>query len=438
MSSNSLSFSQLSLVQVLAFVLVWQALVLGGIFIFKATHAKKQHAKFLAAYMLVNAFFFFVLAFLAYADEHLKIWIFPIFAPLLLLQLPVFCWFVISSQEGSEKAVGREWVHLLPSLLIFVLQVSLLLVPDNLTLGPDGKKLLADYPHLLCILFKGTTHASFYVIFPLQFIFYTLLYRRTFYPKADFTELARTVGREEQTKKLKPYVIAISCFFLLNVFSFPLADDSGLGGFAPYLIGMMAINFFIGAYGLVMEPKKIEMQTEEIAVNQEEIAVNPIEMAEVLEVVEKVENESVPTETPHRKEESEVSKYKKSPLDPERQSSIIERLTKLMQEEELFTDTKLGIDDVAKRLEVNSKYISQSINAEYGRNFYVYINELRIEKAKRSLLADPQAHYSIEGIANQVGFQSKSAFYVSFKRLTGITPLEFRTQVIEEAQKKEG
>jgi AraC-like DNA-binding protein len=99
-----------------------------------------------------------------------------------------------------------------------------------------------------------------------------------------------------------------------------------------------------------------------------------------------------------------------------------------MQEEELFTDTKLCIDDVALRLAINSKYLSQSINEEYNRNFYVYVNELRVEKAKTYLVAEPQANYSIEGIARQVGFQSKSSFYIAFKRSTGLTPTAYRAQ----------
>jgi AraC-like DNA-binding protein len=109
---------------------------------------------------------------------------------------------------------------------------------------------------------------------------------------------------------------------------------------------------------------------------------------------------------------TEPQRYKKSALKSEMRASIIDNLKQLMKEDELFSDTKLSIDDVARRLGVNSKYLSQSINEEFNCNFYNYVNELRVERAKVFLVAGPHDHFSIEGISSQVGFQSKSSFIV--------------------------
>jgi len=87
-------------------------------------------------------------------------------------------------------------------------------------------------------------------------------------------------------------------------------------------------------------------------------------------------------------------------------------------------------------LGINSKYLSQSINEAYSRNFFLYVNELRVEKAKSYLRTEAHANFSIEGIARQVGFQSKSSFYIAFKRITGLTPSAFRDMVEANAGKE--
>ena len=98
-----------------------------------------------------------------------------------------------------------------------------------------------------------------------------------------------------------------------------------------------------------------------------------------------------------------------------------------MEEEELYTESQLSIDQVAEKLNVNSKYLSQAINEVYNYNFYNFVNDLRVEKVKGFLKMNSLGHYSIEGIAQQVGFQSKSSFYAAFKKSTGMTPAAYRS-----------
>ncbi|MBK7213162.1 MAG: helix-turn-helix transcriptional regulator [Bacteroidales bacterium] len=73
----------------------------------------------------------------------------------------------------------------------------------------------------------------------------------------------------------------------------------------------------------------------------------------------------------------------------------------------------------------------QAINEVHQKNFFNYINEWRINKAKVMLQGKEHRNLSIEGIAKVVGFQSKSSFYTAFKKATGITPTEFRERVDE-------
>ena len=94
--------------------------------------------------------------------------------------------------------------------------------------------------------------------------------------------------------------------------------------------------------------------------------------------------------------------------------------------EEPFLDPDITLSALASNLDISANYLSQVINEELGKNFYEFINTLRVEKAKRMLQAPESRDEKILSIAFNVGFNSKSAFNASFKKLTGVTPRDYR------------
>lgn len=99
-----------------------------------------------------------------------------------------------------------------------------------------------------------------------------------------------------------------------------------------------------------------------------------------------------------------------------------ERLLAIMKEEQLFLDNSLTIFTLAKKLETNSKYLSKLINQSLDKNFALFVNEYRIEFAKKMLLNPSNKNLTIEYIGEKSGFKSKSAFNAAFKKITGLTP----------------
>ena len=55
---------------------------------------------------------------------------------------------------------------------------------------------------------------------------------------------------------------------------------------------------------------------------------------------------------------------------------------KLMETEKLYTESELSLSELANRLNTLPNYLSQVINDKEGKNFYDYINMLRIEEFK--------------------------------------------------------
>ncbi|MBX2875783.1 MAG: helix-turn-helix domain-containing protein [Saprospiraceae bacterium] len=67
------------------------------------------------------------------------------------------------------------------------------------------------------------------------------------------------------------------------------------------------------------------------------------------------------------------------------------------------------------------------MNRRMATSFYNLVNRFRVEQAKL-LLLDPQAaHLSIEGIAYECGFKSRSTFFKFFKKEVGMTPTAFKS-----------
>jgi len=128
-------------------------------------------------------------------------------------------------------------------------------------------------------------------------------------------------------------------------------------------------------------------------------------------------------------------------LDLARKSSAEELETKIISEDyseliqafetyviskKKYTQTGLTMDAIAKKIGTNRSYLSEAINAHYQMNFNKWLNQIRIEKSIPKLIDKRYDHYSIEGIASEVGFSSISVFNANFKRITGLTPSYFR------------
>ena len=65
-----------------------------------------------------------------------------------------------------------------------------------------------------------------------------------------------------------------------------------------------------------------------------------------------------------------------------------------------------------------------SDNTVYEKGFAHFINEKRVERAKKLLVNNH--HLSLEGIGYEAGFNSKSSFFATFKKLTGQTPAQYK------------
>lgn len=129
--------------------------------------------------------------------------------------------------------------------------------------------------------------------------------------------------------------------------------------------------------------------------------------------------------------ESSSTKYQKSSLSSEKEQQTLEKLKQLMTTERPFLENTLSLPILAKKLAVSTHHLSQIINDNLRQNFFEMLAGYRIQEAQQ-ILADPvQNHLKIEEIAEQVGYNSKSAFNTAFKKITGQTPSQYRKGIVE-------
>lgn len=107
------------------------------------------------------------------------------------------------------------------------------------------------------------------------------------------------------------------------------------------------------------------------------------------------------------------------------EDEIYLKIRSLLNDDKIFKQQDLSLTNLAAMLGTNTTYLSGIINGRFGMNFKSLLNKYRINEARRLLVSDDFCGYSIEGIANEVGYQSRSTFYREFREVMGITPKEY-------------
>lgn len=93
-----------------------------------------------------------------------------------------------------------------------------------------------------------------------------------------------------------------------------------------------------------------------------------------------------------------------------------------------FTNQDTSLSRLALEMDTNTKYLSEVVNFHKGKNFNLYINELRVNYIIDKLKKDPSyLQYKISYLAEDSGFSSHSVFATVFKQVTGISPTSFIT-----------
>ncbi len=129
---------------------------------------------------------------------------------------------------------------------------------------------------------------------------------------------------------------------------------------------------------------------------------------------------------PEQADEEEPAAAERSEDERRVDQQLGEQLKAYFVRERPYLREALTLVEVAAALRVARGQLSRVVNETQGKSFTEFVNDYRVKQAM-ALMRDPaQTHLSVDGIALEVGFRSRSVFFAAFKKRTEQTPAAWR------------
>jgi AraC-like DNA-binding protein len=108
-----------------------------------------------------------------------------------------------------------------------------------------------------------------------------------------------------------------------------------------------------------------------------------------------------------------------------RDQELLTRAIAALDEKNLFSDENLSLAKIARRAGIPPRDLSSAINRATGQNVSQFVNNRRVTEACRLL---DETKQSATSIMLDVGFSTKSNFNREFRRVTGMSPRQWRAR----------
>jgi AraC-like DNA-binding protein len=110
-----------------------------------------------------------------------------------------------------------------------------------------------------------------------------------------------------------------------------------------------------------------------------------------------------------------------------------QKLESHINKHQSFRHKDVRLQSLAKEIGLSSHKLSIVLNSYFNKSFIDYINQYRVNWIKGSIRnPDIMQNFTLEALAYSAGFSSRSAFYSSFKKLVGMSPVEYSKTLNQE------
>ncbi|WP_250255068.1 helix-turn-helix domain-containing protein [Chryseobacterium sp. Marseille-Q3244] len=187
------------------------------------------------------------------------------------------------------------------------------------------------------------------------------------------------------------------------------------------ILVILAVNIIYVVYNLFYDPKSLNFFINAVfLVVIYCVGYYSLKQKEIYPLEEKQREELISIQ-----DDVDSEEVKRKLMPDEELLRIKTQLEHMMETKKPYLDSDLNLIKLADMLTVTTHHLSYVINTGFQKNFFQYVNEFRVEYAKQ-LLKDSGSKLSILGIAYESGFNSKTSFNTTFKKVTGQTPSEFK------------
>jgi AraC-like DNA-binding protein len=116
-------------------------------------------------------------------------------------------------------------------------------------------------------------------------------------------------------------------------------------------------------------------------------------------------------------------------VEPETMEQYWRQITEIMERERPYLVYGFSVAQLAGMTNIKRYQLSFTINAKSGHAFQEFVNNYRIAHAITMLEDENFRSLPIKSIMIESGFRSSSVFHANFRRVTGVSPLEFRVKL---------
>jgi len=113
-------------------------------------------------------------------------------------------------------------------------------------------------------------------------------------------------------------------------------------------------------------------------------------------------------------------------IDPDRADEIMKKVRYVFDVEKVYRNEDISLQSLSDELSIPSYQLSWIINKKMNITFSGLVNSYRVKEVKKRLTSSQDVDKSILDIAFDAGFNTKTSFNRVFKKLTGMTPSQYR------------
>ena len=358
---------------------------------------------------LMAAFLFMIFFDLIFAVVKINIITFYSFPFVAFTYGPILFLYVKYMTEPGKKFKITNYLHFIPFVIFFIVSVIF-----------RGDKVFAD----LTGFFVADKYISLRIVYSVCF-----LLSITIYSTITFITIRK---HHRHLKDLVSYasgritlnwlkIISISfytAYFILFI----------LGGidifvnflpFDPYYTVFVFIAVFSFVYGFY-------------AIKQPVLANVLIGTDETVQTGQKKAPKGKESIDVNDENNSKKKRYMRSGLTEAQARQYLDKILAFMDQEKSYLNRGLTIYDLSLQTGISRHHITQVLNDIYGRNFFTFINEYRVNEVIRRMKDPKNKNFTVLAIAYDSGFNSKSTFNTIFKNITHLTPTQYLDKLKEE------
>jgi len=361
-------------------------------------NAAKSYSDYVLSFLLL-VHCWSVILFLILYSEYILLFphVFKTGLPLNFLIAPLSYLYVRGVLYNEKKFQTRDLVHAIPFVIVFINYIPFYLLPVNekliviqnsLNYWPATFKYQAGFlPENFSILFRLI----------LAIIYLLLQWNLIFSYKKVHNESSIQIQISNVLKWLKLFTITSTVIFfgiigfMLTVFFLPSYYNDDLLMQIPSLL--VSVGFFVMAAYLLTHP-------------------------DILSGLPFVKYKEVPSGVVN-------DKNYRLPYINEDYKVEMEKIVHFFETEKPFLNKELNINQVSVALDIPSRELSFIINNHFGQRFNDFLNKHRIEYITKKINKEYLSNFTIEAIASEAGFASKSTFNLAFKKHHQCTPSEY-------------